>query len=159
MSGMSAALNGVAPASYVQLGQQHALSHQASSTARNLAPWSAAGQSSMDHSGASNSAYSMPAHGQPASYSLPSGGPAPPQGPAAYDYYAAQSDYLQSMIRAREARMPRLTPHIIIKGHSQPVPTLPSHGSYQLQGKCVLSFLSPSKGKAYLLITTINLSS
>ncbi|KAK9800764.1 hypothetical protein WJX73_009280 [Symbiochloris irregularis] len=58
----------------------------------------------------------------------------PPPGRAAFDYYTAQSDYLQEVMR-NQPRAPRVTPQIVIKGQSQPLQTMGmphAHGPYGL---------------------------
>ena len=67
---------------------------------------------------------------QPTQHTFPARGGEPQLGPAAYDYYSAQSDYIQAIMRAREARAPKPVPHITIKGQgqSQSMRQLPGQG-------------------------------
>lgn len=107
--------------------------------ATNILDWAAtapsfSAASPMSSRGQLGSAFNPPTGPSQASHPsqggtlLPSDG-SPPPGRAAFDYYTAQSDYIQSMMQS-QAHASRITPHIIIKGQGQPVQTLQGHSQY-----------------------------
>ena len=61
-------------------------------------------------------------HGSP----LLPGETVPPPGRAAFDSYPAHFDHIHSMMQS-QAHASRITPHIIIKGHAQPLQTMHGH--------------------------------